>query len=81
LAGLDAARALALCTRDAARALGLEAEIGGLRAGKWGDCTVIRLPPERGAVPPEELALSSTPQDVMATYVGGRDVYRNSRSL
>ena len=49
LAGLDAARALALCTRDAARALGLDAGIGSLRVGKWGDCTVIRLPPDGGA--------------------------------
>ena len=29
----------------------------------------------------EELALSSSPRDVVATYVGGRDVYRNSRPL
>jgi cytosine/adenosine deaminase-related metal-dependent hydrolase len=81
LAGLDAGRALGLCTRDAARALGLDAEIGGLRAGKWGDCTVIRLPPDGGAAAAEELALSSSPRDVVATYVGGRDVYRNSRPL
>jgi len=81
LAGLDAGRALGLCTRDAARALGLDAEIGGLRAGKWGDCTVIRLPPDGGAAAAEDLALSSSPRDVVATYVGGRDVYRNSRPL
>jgi 5-methylthioadenosine/S-adenosylhomocysteine deaminase len=80
LAGLDAARALALCTLDAARALGLEAEIGGLRAGKWGDCAVIQLHDGAGAAP-EAMVLGSGPRDVLATFVGGRDVYRNSRPL
>jgi 5-methylthioadenosine/S-adenosylhomocysteine deaminase len=80
LGGLDAAEALALCTVGAARALGLESEIGGLRPGKWGDCVGIRCPAS-GALAPEEQALASGPRDVMVTYVGGRDVYRNSRSL
>jgi 5-methylthioadenosine/S-adenosylhomocysteine deaminase len=80
LAGLDAARALALCTLDAAHALGLEAEIGGLRAGKWGDCAVIQLHDGAGAAP-EAMVLGSGPRDVLATFVGGRDVYRNSRPL
>ena len=81
LAGLDAAHALSLCTLGAARALGLEGEIGGLRVGKWGDCVVVRCPPTVARLAPEELALASGPRDVVATYVGGRDVYRNSRPL
>jgi 5-methylthioadenosine/S-adenosylhomocysteine deaminase len=81
LAGLDAAEALALCTLSAARALGLESEIGGLRAGKWGGCVVIRCQAAGARRAPEEQALASGPGDVMATYVGGRDVYRNSRPL
>jgi len=81
LAGLEAAQALTLCTLGAARALGLDAEIGGLRAGKWGDCVVIRCPPAGSRLAPAELALASGPRDVVATYVGGRDVYRNSRPL
>jgi len=81
LAGLDSAQALALCTLSAARALGLESEIGSLRVGKWGDCVVIRCPPAGAGLAPEEQALASDPRDVMATYVGGRDVYRNSRPL
>jgi 5-methylthioadenosine/S-adenosylhomocysteine deaminase len=81
LADLDAAQALALCTLGAARALGLESEIGGLRVGKWGDCVVIRCPLAGARLAPEEQALASGPRDVMATYVGGRDVYRNSRPL
>ena len=80
LAGLDPTRALALCTLDGARALGLDAEIGGLRAGKWGDCVVIR---RRDGAPaaPEAMVLASGPRDVLATFVGGRDVYRNSQPL
>jgi 5-methylthioadenosine/S-adenosylhomocysteine deaminase len=81
LAGLDAGQALALCTVGAAGALGLEAETGGLRPGKWGDCVVIRYPPGASTAVPEEAALASGPRDVLATYVGGRDVYRNSRPL
>jgi cytosine/adenosine deaminase-related metal-dependent hydrolase len=80
LAGLGAARALALCTLDAARALRLESEIGSLRAGKWGDCVVIQRPDHLEAAP-EEMVLASGPRDVLATFVGGRDVYRNSRPL
>jgi cytosine/adenosine deaminase-related metal-dependent hydrolase len=79
LAGLDAAQALALCTLGAARALGLDGEIGGLRVGKWGDCVVIRCPSAGARRAPEEVALASGPRDVVATYVGGRDVYRNSQ--
>jgi cytosine/adenosine deaminase-related metal-dependent hydrolase len=78
LAGLDAERTLALCTLEGARALGLEGETGSLAPGKWGDCVVIR---RRGPAdaPPVEQALASAPGDVLATFVGGRDVYRASR--
>ncbi|MEP6686926.1 MAG: amidohydrolase family protein [Gemmatimonadales bacterium] len=80
LAGLDAATTLSLCTRDAARALGLEAEIGALWPGAWGDCLVIRA---RAGAPSsaEEQVLASGPRDVLATLVGGRDVYRTSPPL
>ena len=81
LASLDAARALALCTLDAARALGLEADIGSLRPGKWGDLVVLRAGRGLGAAGPEAQALASGPSDVLATFVGGRDVYRGSRPL
>jgi 5-methylthioadenosine/S-adenosylhomocysteine deaminase len=78
LAGLDAERTLALCTLEGARALGLEGETGSLAPGKWGDCVVIRRRAPAGA-PPVEQALASGPDDVVATFVGGRDVYRTSR--
>ncbi len=75
LAGLDPAAALALCTVGGAAALGLDGEIGSLTRGKWGDCVAVRprLPPGRS---PVEAALATGPDDVIATFAGGRDVYR-----
>jgi 5-methylthioadenosine/S-adenosylhomocysteine deaminase len=81
LAGLTAAGTLALCTLEGARALGLDADVGSLTPGKWGDCVVIRAPGERGGASPEDRVLASGPRDVLATFVGGRDVYRTSRPL
>jgi len=85
LAGLGAARALALCTRDAARTLGLEREVGVLTPGRWGDCVVIRprAAPNvaRTDMSAEDRALASGPRDVLATFVGGRDVHRTSPAL
>lgn len=80
LASLDAARTLALCTLDAARALELDRAIGSLTPGKWADCVALRLP-ARAESSPEDMVLASAPRDVLATFVGGRDVYRNSRPL
>ena len=78
LAGLDAERTLALCTLEGARALGLDGEAGSLAPGKWADCVVIRRRVPEGASPVEQ-ALASGPDEVVATFVGGRDVYRTSR--
>jgi cytosine/adenosine deaminase-related metal-dependent hydrolase len=76
IGGLDAEAALRLATADAARALGLEAEIGGLRPGKWGDLVALDLP---GAVDEGLLAdtvLSRPPEAVALTLLAGREVYR-----
>jgi cytosine/adenosine deaminase-related metal-dependent hydrolase len=72
LADLGAAAGLELCTLGAARALGLGGEIGSLEAGKWADATVIRI-----GSPSEPIAaiLASRPEDVVATFLGGRPVY------
>ena len=74
LAGLDAESALALCTLGGASALGLDGEIGSLQVGKWGDCVVLR-PSSAGGLPAER-ALEAGRDDVIATFVGGRVVYR-----
>ena len=77
LAGLSADEALALATLDGARAIGLDAEIGSLRAGKWGDVTAI-APPNRCLSPdsdPTGQVLASAPGDIMLTALAGRLVY------
>jgi 5-methylthioadenosine/S-adenosylhomocysteine deaminase len=74
LGSLGAEETIELCTLSGARALGIDAETGSLRTGKWADFTVIRLP-EGGS--PSERVLASSRKDVLLTYVGGREVYRS----
>ena len=76
LAGISVERALALVTREAARALGLEDEVGSLTPGLWGDLAVVGIPAAGG--PEEALAavLASNPHDVLETVLAGRTVYR-----
>jgi 5-methylthioadenosine/S-adenosylhomocysteine deaminase len=74
LAALDADAALALATLGGARALRLEGEVGSLEPGKWGDCAVIL--PQSPVGGPAEQVLDSRRADVVATFLGGRDVYR-----
>jgi cytosine/adenosine deaminase-related metal-dependent hydrolase len=64
---------LELCTMGGARALGLDREIGSLTIGKWGDCVIIRVAMDDD---PAGRVLHSSAHDVVATYVGGREVYR-----
>jgi cytosine/adenosine deaminase-related metal-dependent hydrolase len=76
MARLTAGQAIDLCTLSGARALGLETETGSLRAGKWADCVVIRLPATASDADPAEHVIASSSADVLLTCVGGRDVYR-----
>lgn len=70
---LSAEETIELCTLGGARALGIDSETGSLRSGKWADFTVIRA---RGGGTPVEGVLASSRNDVLLTYVGGREVYR-----
>jgi len=72
LADLSWDQALALVTLEGARALGLAGEIGSLAPGKWGDLAVIQL---RGDRPPGEQVMNSATEAVVATYIGGRQVF------
>lgn len=76
LGSLGAADALRLVTVEAARALGLEGELGSLEVGKWGDLAAIALPQGTGAGQLEEAVLGSGPGDVRLTILGGRTVFR-----
>jgi 5-methylthioadenosine/S-adenosylhomocysteine deaminase len=78
IGGLDAAEALHLVQLGAAEALGLEGDVGSLEEGKWADCTAIRLPGEIGPDRVMEAILQSSRSDVIATFIGGRLVYRRS---
>jgi cytosine/adenosine deaminase-related metal-dependent hydrolase len=75
LATLDAEDLLQLCTLSGASALGIDGETGSLVVGKWADCTVIRLHGSRRGVAGQVLA--SSRDDVLLTYVGGKEVYRS----
>ena len=72
---LDADDLMELCTLGGARALGLDSNTGSLLPGKWADCIVVRTSPKHGGTAAEQV-LASGPQDVLRTYVGGREVYR-----
>lgn len=78
LGALSADEALALCTLDGARALGLESEIGTLTAGKWGDVIAVAT----GDTPAGTLAsaadavLATGPESVRLTVLGGRVVHQ-----
>jgi cytosine/adenosine deaminase-related metal-dependent hydrolase len=74
LGSLSADQAIELCTLSGAQALGIDAETGSLRQGKWADCTIIRLPARFDGV--VEAVLASSPHDVLRTFVGGREVHR-----
>ena len=75
LATLNAGDLLQLCTLSGARALGIDGETGSLVPGKWADCTVIRLHESRRGI--AEQVLASSPNDVLLTFVGGKEVYRS----
>jgi 5-methylthioadenosine/S-adenosylhomocysteine deaminase len=75
---LNSEQALQLCTMGAARAINLDTEVGSLTPGKWGDAAVIRLPKGSGGTGAMDAALNSSLEDVVATYLGGKRVWRRS---
>lgn len=77
LANLTPAQALSLVTSGAARALGMEQEIGTLAPGLWADLVVIRIPEGTSPDQVHQAILDSTPDDVLLTMVTGQLVYRS----
>jgi 5-methylthioadenosine/S-adenosylhomocysteine deaminase len=72
LANLRAEEALALVTTGAARAIGLDREVGSLGPGLWADLAALR---DRPGMDPVEAVLASGPGDVMGTWVAGRQAW------
>ncbi len=70
-----------LCTRSAARALGLEDEVGTLAPGKWGDVVAVSAPAAVDGTGAEEAVLASRRDAVLATWLSGREVYRSDSRL
>lgn len=69
-----------MATREGARALGLEAEIGSLEPGKKADFIVVRtdLPHHQPAADPySQLVYACRPSDVRATIIDGHVVSRD----
>jgi cytosine/adenosine deaminase-related metal-dependent hydrolase len=78
IAGLDTDSALDLAMLGAARALALDGELGSLAVGKWSDAVAIEIPRGTSLSNVAAAILGSTPADVIATFVGGREVYRRA---
>jgi cytosine/adenosine deaminase-related metal-dependent hydrolase len=77
---LPARQALAMATRNGARALGLESEIGSIEVGKRADLILIdhkgpHLAP--GVDPFSAIVYSATPSDVRLTMVDGETLVRD----
>ena len=74
---LTAKDALWMATREGARALGLEAEIGSIEPGKKADAIIVRTNKPRhvpAADPYTTLVYACTPDDVAATVIDGEVV-------
>ncbi len=76
IGGLTAEQALRLVTVDAARALGLDGEVGTLVPGKWGDLAVLALPGVVDASHLMDTVVTRLLGDVYLTVLSGREVYR-----
>lgn len=78
LGGLTAAETLAMATLEGALAIGM-ADVGGLAEGYWGDVVAVGRPggPVDGEIAaPLEFVVAASPAQVLATWQGGREVYR-----
>jgi cytosine/adenosine deaminase-related metal-dependent hydrolase len=80
LGGLSAEDALGLVTISAARALGLETEIGSLAPGKWGDLAACDLGGPVDAARLADTVLSRGSSAVRLTVVGGSKVFERNLS-
>jgi 5-methylthioadenosine/S-adenosylhomocysteine deaminase len=81
---LPACEAFELATLGGARALGLEAEIGSVKPGKWADLVILDLRAPHAAGPDDlytQLVFSARADDVRTVLIGGRVVVEEGRLL
>ena len=79
---LSARDALAMATREGARVLGWEADIGSLECGKEADLVVLDLEHPLGLTPERvlsDLVFAAGPQHVHAVVVHGETIFENGR--
>ena len=79
---LPAARVLRMATRDGARALGLEGEVGSLEVGKRADVTVVELGRLHTTPQPDvvsTLVYAAEARDVRDVLIDGRVVLRDGQ--
>jgi len=81
---LPANRVLRMATMDGTRAMGLDAEIGSIEAGKRADLSIVRLDrlhttPARDVV--SALVYSAAPDDVETVIIDGTVVMRDRKLL
>jgi aminodeoxyfutalosine deaminase len=77
---LDAARCVRIATLGGAEALGLDADVGSLEAGKYADLIAVdvsRSHFEPIVNPYSALVYGANQDDVFLTVVGGRELYRD----
>jgi 5-methylthioadenosine/S-adenosylhomocysteine deaminase len=81
---LPASRVLRMATIDGAKALGLDAEIGSLEAGKRADVAIVRMGGVHATPAPEivsALVYSAQPGDVDTVIIDGELVLRDGKLL
>jgi cytosine/adenosine deaminase-related metal-dependent hydrolase len=81
---LPAAQALLMATRNGARALGLEDEIGTVEVGKRADLTLIARSAPQVAPDPDPFSTvvyAAGPADVLMTMVDGQVLVKDGRSV
>ena len=76
---LSCDEAFRMATIEGARALGMERDLGSLESGKRADFSVVRI--AEATEPVEEAVLRASVQDIVGTFLGGREVRADVEEL
>jgi cytosine/adenosine deaminase-related metal-dependent hydrolase len=75
LGALSAWQTVEVVTRGAASAIGMEAEVGSLAPGRWGDLAIFRLRPQLEQHQLADTLVSLGSGDLLCTVLAGREVW------